>query len=159
MSGGDFFDTNVFIYLFDDADARKQATAQSLVSRALAAGDTAISFQVVQETLHVLTRKFTRQVTPEVAAQILQNSLLPLWRVQPSPALYARALALQERYAFRFLRQPHHCCRARSRQPATADRRPSQWPADRWPDHPQPLHGLKSPAWPTYPKPPCASKR
>jgi predicted nucleic acid-binding protein len=102
MSGGDFFDTNVFIYLFDDADARKQATAQSLVSRALAAGDTAISFQVVQETLHVLTRKFTRQVTPEVAAQILQNSLLPLWRVQPSPALYARALALQERYAFSF---------------------------------------------------------
>jgi predicted nucleic acid-binding protein len=102
MSGGDFFDTNVFIYLFDDADARKQATAQSLVSRALAAGDAAISFQVVQETLHVLTRKFTRQVTPEVAAQILQNSLLPLWRVQPSPALYARALALQERYAFSF---------------------------------------------------------
>ncbi|MBK9427528.1 MAG: PIN domain-containing protein [Gammaproteobacteria bacterium] len=102
MSGGDFFDTNVFIYLFDDADARKQATAQSLVSRALAAGDAAISFQVVQETLHVLTRKFTRQVTPEVAAQILQNSLLPLWRVQPSPALYDRALALQERYAFSF---------------------------------------------------------
>ncbi|MBK6960927.1 MAG: PIN domain-containing protein [Gammaproteobacteria bacterium] len=102
MSGGDFFDTNVFIYLFDDADARKQAIAQSLVSRALAAGDAAISFQVVQETLHVLTRKFTRQVTPEVAAQILQNSLLPLWRVQPSPALYARALALQERYAFSF---------------------------------------------------------
>lgn len=102
MSGGDFFDTNVFIYLFDDADARKQATAQSLVSRALAAGDAAISFQVVQETLHVLTRKFTRQVTPEVAAQILQNSLLPLWRVQPSPALYARALTLQERYAFSF---------------------------------------------------------
>lgn len=102
MSGGDFFDTNVFIYLFDDVDARKQATAQSLVSRALAGGTATISFQVVQETLHVLTRKFTRQVTPDVAAQILQNSLLPLWRVQPSPALYARALALQARHAFSF---------------------------------------------------------
>lgn len=102
MSGGDFFDTNVFIYLFDAADARKQATAQSLVARALAVGDAAISFQVVQETLHVLTRKFTRQVTPDVAARILQNPLLPLWRVQPSSALYAHALQLQERHGFSF---------------------------------------------------------
>lgn len=99
---GDFFDTNLFVYLFDDSDARKQATAQHLVSLALAADNVCISFQVVQETLHVLTRKFTRRVPTEIALDILRNSLLPFWRVQPSPLLYTRALELQERYSYSF---------------------------------------------------------
>ncbi len=87
---------------FDDSDTRKQVTAQGLVSRALAVGDAVISFQVAQETLHVLTRKFARRVATDIAEQILRTSLLPFWHVQPSPALYTRALELHDRYAFSF---------------------------------------------------------
>lgn len=102
MSGVDFFDSNVFVYLFDDADARKQAIAQSLVTRALAENDACISFQVVQESLHVLTRKSAKRATPEIAHAFLQRSLLPLWRVMPSAALYTGALRVQARYRFSF---------------------------------------------------------
>jgi predicted nucleic acid-binding protein len=102
MSGADFFDTKVFVYLFDDHDARKQATAQNLISSALASGSGCISFQAVQETLHVLTRKFAKPASAAIAQDFLRDSLAPLWRVQPSATLYMRALDLQKRYGFSF---------------------------------------------------------
>jgi len=102
MSGADFFDTNVFVYLFDDHDARKQATAQSLVASALASDSGCISFHVVQETLHVLTRKFAKAASTQIAQDFLRDALAPLWRVQPSAALYVRTLDLQRRYRFSF---------------------------------------------------------
>lgn len=102
MSGGDFFDSDVFVYLFDDSDARKQLIAHGLVARALDKNNACVSFQVVQETLHVLTRKFANRVPPDIAKNLLQNFLLPLWRVQPSAALYSHALAVQERWRFSF---------------------------------------------------------
>lgn len=102
MSAADFFDSNVLIYLFDDSAMAKQTVARRLVAQALAADSGCISFQVVQETLHVVTRKFARQATPSEAQQILRQSLVPLWRVMPSPALYACALELQARYQYSF---------------------------------------------------------
>jgi predicted nucleic acid-binding protein len=41
-------------------------------------------------------------VTPEMAQTFLLRSLLPLWRVMPSAALYIRALNLQSRFSFSF---------------------------------------------------------
>ena len=102
MSGGDFFDTNIFIYQVDDSAPVKQATAQRLISDALVTDSACVSFQVIQETLYVLTRKFARRVPPDVAADIMRQSLLPFWRVQPSAALYTRALNLQSRFDFSF---------------------------------------------------------
>jgi predicted nucleic acid-binding protein len=102
MTAADFFDSNVLVYLFDDAATAKQPVARRLVSQALAADSGCISFQVVQETLNVVTRKFTRHTTQNEAQQILERSLVPLWRVMPSPALYTRALELQERYQYSF---------------------------------------------------------
>jgi len=102
MSAADFIDSNIFVYLFDTADPRKQARAQTLISGALATGSACISFQVIQETLHVLTRKFARPVATETAKDILRDTLLPFLRVQSSPALYLRALDVQERYRFSF---------------------------------------------------------
>jgi hypothetical protein len=43
MSGADFFDTNVFIYLIDDIDPVKQAKAEHLISLALASNTGCIS--------------------------------------------------------------------------------------------------------------------
>ena len=59
-----------------------------------------ISYQVVQETINVITRKL--DATPEKARQLLDHILLPLWRVNPSRALYHRGLDLQIRYRFSF---------------------------------------------------------
>lgn len=102
MSGADFLDSNVFIYLFDDADTRKQAIAEQLITEALASANACISFQVVQETLNVLTRKAAKPLTPEMAKTLMQRSLLPFWRVMPSAALYSKALELQSRLKFSF---------------------------------------------------------
>ena len=47
----DFLDSNVFVYLFDETDARRREIALRLVHEGLESGDACISFQVVQETL------------------------------------------------------------------------------------------------------------
>lgn len=98
----DFLDTNVLLYLVDEADAAKHAVARRLVEEALVNGCGVISFQVVQETLNVLTRKLKVVASAEDAASFLQHTLLPLWQVQPSPALYASALDIQRRQRFGF---------------------------------------------------------
>lgn len=99
---GEFIDTNVFIYLFDETDARKRGIAERLVRNALETRSACISHQVVQETLNVVTRKLPFPMSPENAQRFLQQILTPLWRVMPSPALYQRGLDVQARYSFSF---------------------------------------------------------
>jgi predicted nucleic acid-binding protein len=99
---GDFIDSNVIIYLFDETDARKRDTAKRLMQQALETGKAAISYQVVQETLNVITGKLSRSATPEQARRFLDKVLMPLWRVMPSAALYRRALDIQTRWRFGF---------------------------------------------------------
>jgi predicted nucleic acid-binding protein len=101
MSGADFIDSNVLVYLFDPKDDRRRAIAENLLAQAHLDG-AVISFQVVQETLNVLTRKFKPPMTRDDAQAILDEVLAPIWRVQPSPALYARALDIQQRQGFAF---------------------------------------------------------
>jgi predicted nucleic acid-binding protein len=60
MSGVDFFDSNVLIYLFDQNEARRRGVAEGLVRQALATDSAVISHQVVQETLHVVPARFSR---------------------------------------------------------------------------------------------------
>jgi predicted nucleic acid-binding protein len=56
MSGVDFLDSNVPIYLFDRQDARRRGIAESLIERGLGTGNTLVGHQVVQEPLDVITR-------------------------------------------------------------------------------------------------------
>lgn len=98
----DFIDSNVFVYLFDEADAAKHGAARSLVADALAQGTGVVSFQIVQEVLNVLTRKLKVIARAEDAEIFMQQTLVPLWRVQPSPELYASALDIQQREGFSF---------------------------------------------------------
>ena len=100
MSGVDFLDTNVIVYLFDETDSTKHTTARRVVSEALTRDSGVISFQVVQETLNVITRKLRVGVRPDDACIFLRETLQPLWHVQPSVALYERALALQGRLGY-----------------------------------------------------------
>ena len=98
----DFLDTNIFVYLFDETDERRREIARRLVHEGIESGDACISFQVVQETLAVLTGKLKKRATPAEARRFLAGVLAPLWRLMPSPALYARGLELRERYALGF---------------------------------------------------------
>lgn len=102
MSAADFLDSNVLVYAFDTRDPRRNTIASTLLVQAQRERSAVISHQVVQETLNVLTRKLVPRLSAADARDTLTVVLAPLWRVQPSPALYARALALQERYTFSF---------------------------------------------------------
>ena len=99
---GEFIDSNVFVYLFDETDDCKREAAERIVDSALQNYDASISFQVVQETLNVLTRNLPTPMSVEGAKDFLRQVLVPLWRVSPSPALYDRALDLQSRYRYGF---------------------------------------------------------
>jgi predicted nucleic acid-binding protein len=98
----DFFDSNVFVYLFDETNDHKRSIAEGLLVQALEANSGCISFQVVQETLNVLTRKLKPAVTEPNAQRFLESVLHPLWKVMPSLALYQRGLTLQARYKLSF---------------------------------------------------------
>ena len=99
---GDFIDSNVFVYLFDETDERKRGIADGIVESALQAHSASISFQVVQETLNVVTCKLPTPMTAEDAGRFLEQVLAPLWRGSPSLALFRRALDLQARYRYSF---------------------------------------------------------
>ena len=98
----DFFDSNVFVYLFDEAAPDKRGIAQSLVRNAIETRSACISHQVVQETLNVLTRKFVRAPTSAHAQAFFEQFLLPLWQGKPCQALFTEALRLKSRYQFSF---------------------------------------------------------
>ena len=100
MSVDSFIDSNVFVYLFDETDAIKRQSSENLVQQALENGTGCISYQVVQETINVITRKLN--ATSEEARQLLDCVLIPLWRVNPTQTFYRRGLDLQARYQFSF---------------------------------------------------------
>ena len=100
MSVEHFLDTNVLVYLFDETNDHKREKAVRLVQESLENETGCISYQVVQETINVITRKLN--ATPEKARQILEDTLMPLWRVNPTRTLYQRSLNLQTRYRFSF---------------------------------------------------------
>lgn len=99
---GDFIDSNVFVYLFDETDERKRGTAGRIVESGLQTRSAVISFQVVQETLNVVTRKLAIPMTAEGAKSFMENVLAPLFRVPASIPLYNRALDVQARYRYSF---------------------------------------------------------
>ena len=99
---GDFIDSNFFVYLFDETDEHKRGMAEQIVESALQTHSASISYQVIQETLNVLTRKLSVPMTPEAAKSFMEDVLVPLWRVSPSSALYHRALDVQARYRYGF---------------------------------------------------------
>lgn len=98
----DFIDSNVFIYLFDENNPGKREVAQRLIQDALISGTAYISFQVIQETLNIITRKLKKPATAQQARRFLDSVLVPLWHVMPNQSLYQRSLDIQTRYHYSF---------------------------------------------------------
>lgn len=97
-----FLDTNLFIYQLEAADERKSGIANGIIRKGIESGNACISFQVVQECLNTAVRKAEVALNADQARMYLDSVLVPLWRVDPNVALYARALDLQARYRFSF---------------------------------------------------------
>ena len=96
-----FIDSSIFVSLFDETDPARQGRARAIVRSALQESWT-VSYQVVQETLDVLTRKIPAPLTADQARRFLDAVLFPLWSVAPSEELYRRALDIQSRYQYGF---------------------------------------------------------
>lgn len=97
-----FIDTNLFIYLFDETAPEKRSRSQELIQSAIETKNGVISYQVVQETLNVLTTKLQNPVTIEDARLFFQKILIPLWRINPNHRLYESAIDIQSRYRYSF---------------------------------------------------------
>ncbi len=118
-----FIDSSIFVSLFDETDPARQGRARAIVRSALQESWT-VSYQVVQETLDVLTRKIPTPLTSDQARRFLDAVLLPLWSVAPSEELYRRALDIQSRYQYGFHDAIDHRRGAGSRLRRAAQRRP-----------------------------------
>ncbi len=100
MSADDFLDSNILIYSVDASTPEKMERAQELVGRSLTSGSGCISYQVVRETLNVLTGKLG--MSSDSIRRLLDEILVPLWQVNPTAGLYQSAISLQGRYGFSF---------------------------------------------------------
>jgi predicted nucleic acid-binding protein len=98
----DFLDSNVLLYQFDRKALQKQSVAREIIANALTTRSAIISFQGVQETLNVLTRKLPVPIAELDVQDVLNNMLIPLMRVMPSAALYTDALRIAQRFKFSF---------------------------------------------------------
>ena len=100
MSAEHFLDTNVLVYSVDEGVPEKRQRARELVAQSLTNGRGCISYQVVQETVNVLTGKFGTPL--DRVRRLLDEVLIPLWQINPTGSLYQSALSLQSRYGFSF---------------------------------------------------------
>lgn len=99
-SPDDFIDSNVLVYMLDSTDLGKRDVAMRLVNRLVDDKSGCISFQVVQETLNVITGKLG--ISHERTLRFMREVLVPLWHIDPKAELYLRALDVQARYGFSF---------------------------------------------------------
>ena len=100
MSAEHFLDTNVLVYSVDEGVPEKRQRARELVARSLTDGSGCISYQVVQETVNVLTGKFGTPL--DRVRRLLDEVLIPLWQINPTGSLYQSAISLRSRYGFSF---------------------------------------------------------
>jgi predicted nucleic acid-binding protein len=99
---GEFLDSNVFLYAFDEKDRDKRETAVELILRSIRESTGVISYQVVQEVLNVLTTKMARPVSSDDTLRYFRSTLKPMWTIHPTEDLYSRAIGIRARYGYSF---------------------------------------------------------
>ena len=96
MSDSVFVDTNVFVYLFDSEDLKKQETARVLLERLAEEATIVVSTQVLQEFYVSVTRKLAEPLPPQNAMEATRG--LSAYRVvQVDPPMIFAAIALHEK--------------------------------------------------------------
>jgi predicted nucleic acid-binding protein len=97
-----FIDTNILVYSFDNDNVHKKDISLKLISDALTQSKGIISYQVIQEFLNVVIKKFKVPLNIEDSRKYLTVVLEPLCEVYSSIALYHRALEIVERWQLSF---------------------------------------------------------
>lgn len=100
MSGPDFLDTNILVYAYAPADARKQKIAQGIVAKALS-GEGVLSLQVMGEFAATLLDKVARPMRPDDVL-IALDALGALRLVHPDHEMVRRAVEAQAAYGIHF---------------------------------------------------------
>ena len=106
-----FLDMNIFVYAVSAApdDAAKREVSREILGE----GNFVISLQVVQEFIHVVSRKARLGQTSEAIRQTAEMMLsFPLASL--SPALVLKALFLKERYEIQYWDAAIHAAAAES---------------------------------------------
>jgi predicted nucleic acid-binding protein len=99
MSGGKaFFDTNIFVYAYDEDEQTKKSVARELIRTAILDHTGVISYQVTQEFFNVALKKNSLKMRLEEAQQLLTTVFRPLLAVHSSIALFGDAIQIQSRY-------------------------------------------------------------
>lgn len=101
MSDKTFFDTNVLVYAFDQADTGKNTVARRLIHDHGPDGNLILSTQVLQEFYVVVTGKLAVPLSPKSAFEIVVDfSEFPL--IQIDRNLIARSMKRHQEGAFSF---------------------------------------------------------
>jgi predicted nucleic acid-binding protein len=99
MSAKVFLDTNIFLYEIDSgAPNAKRRIARDLIREALSQRRSAISYQVIQEFLNVVTGKFSSSIAVSDAHQYVDTVFQPLIVVHSSVELFSEALGIRTRH-------------------------------------------------------------
>jgi predicted nucleic acid-binding protein len=96
-----FFDTNVLVYLFDNDAAEKQERARELLARQAGSGQVLLSTQVLQEFFVAVTRKLSRPLPVDDAAQAIRR-LAAFQVVQADTGMILEAIAVSKRFGISF---------------------------------------------------------
>ena len=105
MSAEHLLDTRIFVCLFDGATPQKRHRARELVAQSLANGSGCVSYQVVQETVNVLTGKLG--TPPAGVRRLVDDVLSPLVAGQPHSSPVPQRYLPTEPLQILFLRFPH----------------------------------------------------
>jgi predicted nucleic acid-binding protein len=101
MASRTFFDTNIFVYLFDADSPDKQSRARAVLQKALERGPVVISTQVLQEFFVTVTRKLARPLpAPEAEAALRQLMELTVVQVDPDLILAAAGSSRRDQISF-----------------------------------------------------------
>ncbi|MFC1580590.1 PIN domain-containing protein [Thermodesulfobacteriota bacterium] len=96
-----FFDTNIFVYLYDADSVDKKDRARDLFETEATAGRIVLSTQVLQEFYVVVTRKLGMPLDPEAAEDVVRNlSLLPVVHIDTERILAAISRSRQHQFSF-----------------------------------------------------------
>ena len=94
-----FFDTNILLYIYSDADPGKQKRARELYREQALSGAILVSTQVVQEFYVAATRKLA---LPQPTVRALTEALFELPLVIVTPAHIHSAMDKELRYRISF---------------------------------------------------------
>lgn len=100
MNGPDFLDTNLFVYAYAPAEARRQKIAQEIVEKAVG-GEGIASSQVMAEFAAVLLHKVSPAMRPEEVLVAL-DALGPVRLIHPDQGMVRRAVEARAAYGIHF---------------------------------------------------------